>query len=222
MIIWEGPSTIDKAPITVLAAFNSNNRKTGPQIQLFILRADIEPHQATKTGEDISICGHCPHRHYNQGACYVLPFQAPLSMYRAYKRGSYPPLNLTRFRGASVRFGAYGDPAAVPFHVWQPILDICASHTGYTHQYGRPWFDSKTAQFCQISADTPKQAQCAQRAGHKTFRIMRDQDTIATTEIQCPSDTHDTQCIDCQLCDGQTQNIAIHVHGQRAGRFNNA
>ena len=65
VILYEGPSMIDGAPIVVIANridTDSNNAKTGAMVQTFIMRQDIAPHEATKTGDDASICGDCTHR----------------------------------------------------------------------------------------------------------------------------------------------------------------
>jgi hypothetical protein len=65
VILYEGPSVIDGAPIVAIATgfkSPSSNDKTGTMIQVWILRADIAPHEAQKTGADESICGDCPMR----------------------------------------------------------------------------------------------------------------------------------------------------------------
>ena len=69
MIIYQGPSLIDGKPIIAIATLNSRNGKTGEMIQTWIMRSDIEPHKAIKTGEDSSVCGDCPHRPENDGSC---------------------------------------------------------------------------------------------------------------------------------------------------------
>ena len=60
MIIYEGPSKLDGAPIVAIATGvdgASDNGKTGDMVQITIIRADIAPHHATKTGDDTSVCG---------------------------------------------------------------------------------------------------------------------------------------------------------------------
>jgi hypothetical protein len=61
-IIYKGPSRIDGAPIVVLATYSNRNTKTGAVVQTYILREDINPLEASKTGADASICGTCPLR----------------------------------------------------------------------------------------------------------------------------------------------------------------
>ena len=70
MILWEGPSRIDGQPVVVIAtglgipgSSPSRNVKTGPSmIQIWILRSDIHPTDAIRSGADLSICGSCFHR----------------------------------------------------------------------------------------------------------------------------------------------------------------
>jgi hypothetical protein len=65
LVLYRGPSQLDGAPIIVVAtgiAGASRNAKTGDLIQTWILREDISPTEAVKTGADASICGTCPHR----------------------------------------------------------------------------------------------------------------------------------------------------------------
>ena len=81
-ILYDGPSVLDGAPIVVIATLETSNAKTGAMVQTWILRGDIEPHQAVKTGEDASVCGNCPQRHNTGGACYVMTHQAPLAFKR--------------------------------------------------------------------------------------------------------------------------------------------
>src|SRR6185436_15195318 len=62
VVLYEGPSRIDKQPIVVIAiGLNdpSTNSKTGGMIQVYILRSDVSPLEALRTGKDVSICGAC-------------------------------------------------------------------------------------------------------------------------------------------------------------------
>jgi hypothetical protein len=64
-VLWQGASLLDGAPIVVIAtglAAASSNRKTGAMVQTYILRSDVSPVAAVKSGADVSICGDCPHR----------------------------------------------------------------------------------------------------------------------------------------------------------------
>ena len=88
-VLYEGPSAINGENIAAILTLNSTNKKTGNMAQLWILHKDIPPHIAQKTGDDDAVCGDCPIKK----ECYVLTFQGPLSVWNAYKRGSYVKLN---------------------------------------------------------------------------------------------------------------------------------
>jgi hypothetical protein len=62
---WRGPSLVDGSPVVLLLSglsSDSTNPKTGPMAQSWILRADMPPHVAVKTGADEAVCGKCPLR----------------------------------------------------------------------------------------------------------------------------------------------------------------
>jgi len=222
-IMYQGPSMLDGAPIVVVATMSTSNSKTGQMVQTWILRADINPVEASKSGDDASICGNCVHRHYNKGACYVNIGQAPNGVFKGYQRGIYPVFSFDDhahyFAHRKIRLGAYGDPAAVPFGVMQSIADLGIGHTGYTHQADHKGFDGRYFELCQVSADTPRQAAKYQKLGAKTFRVALAGDALANGELECLADSKGLQCIDCMLCDGSTKNIAITVHGTLKNRF---
>ena len=102
-VFYRGPSLIDGAPIVGVAVYSDRNSKTGRVLQTYILREDINPLEASKTGADVSICGTCPLRGTatddparKQAAgrrCYVNLGQGPLSVYRALERGRYPDVD---------------------------------------------------------------------------------------------------------------------------------
>ena len=72
VILYQGASALDGAPIVVIAnriTAASTNAKTGAMIQTFIIRSDIDPLTALKTGFDASVCGDCQHRPANNGSC---------------------------------------------------------------------------------------------------------------------------------------------------------
>lgn len=235
-ILWEGPSRIDGAPIVVIATGmhkRSANTKTGALVQTFILRADMHPVEAVRSGHDASICGQCPLRPINAhevpGApqCYVNKGFGPAAVYRAYLRGSYPRMSARAARraaraGRDFRFGTYGDPGAVPLAVWR-ALDS-KRHTGYSHQWRRfPGLRS----LCMASADSIADAREAWRRGWRTFRVIRSVAELQPNEILCPASAEAgkrTTCDSCGLCNGSTgaddrrKSIAIIDHGPTAKR----
>ena len=222
-VLYRGPSSLDGKPIVVIATLETSNGKTGNMVQTWILREDINPVEASKLGADSSICGSCVHRHHTGGACYVNIGQAPNQIWKSYQRGRYADFNLAKHShlilGRSVRLGAYGDPAAAPFEAFEQILNLSSGHTGYTHQINHKGFDRRFLSVCMVSADTPKQALKYQAQGAKTFRVALEEDDLLPHEIECRADSDGVQCIDCGLCDGKTQDVAIAVHGSRSGRF---
>ena len=238
-VFYRGASVLDGAPIVGIATLASNNAKTGPNgrgnmVQTWIIREDINPVEASKLGEDASICGACPHRHSLGGACYVNIGQAPNAIWKAYQRGAYPFYDVANdegrailaahhIHGRAVRLGAYGDPAAIPFEVWQQLLDGVERWTGYTHQARHPRFDARLFRYCMASADTPKQAQKLQANGARTFRVKTEGAPMLAAELECLSESKGVKCIDCGLCDGASNkapSIVINVHGSRSNRFN--
>ena len=233
-IAYIGPSAIDGAPIAMIAITKkSTNSKTGNMVQTYIIRTDIDPVAAVKTGADVSICGDCRHRGNGQNgsgrSCYVNLGHGPSSVYRAFRRGSYPVDTGYDVQNASagriVRIGTYGDPAAVPVSVWQRILQKAAGHTGYTHQ----WRNSIAADLRGIvmaSADTEAEADAAAIAGWRTFRVRTAAEPLRKRESVCPASAEagkKLQCADCKACNGagsgRKGSIAIVVHGALASRF---
>src|SRR5882724_6636298 len=95
-IIYSGPSLLDGSPIVVVAIIKSKNTKTANMIQTYIIRSDMDPREANRTGADFAICGHCPHRGMatavvtglaKKRTCYVLLGQGPLVVFRTMQRG---------------------------------------------------------------------------------------------------------------------------------------
>jgi hypothetical protein len=231
MIIYRGPSMLDGAPIVVIATglkANSQNAKTGHMVQTFILREDVNPFLAIKSGDDISICGDCKHRPANGGACYVRVEQAPNSVWRAYKRGAYPDYSsilrgAQRVAGLNVRLGTYGDPAAVPFAVWENLTQYAAGVTGYTHQWRN--FPALAA-LCMASVDSFDEFMAAKAQGWRTFRVRTASEYLAPREVICPASKEagtKTNCAACKACGGHAAkakaDIAIIAHGGKASRF---
>lgn len=226
-ILYQGPSTIDGAPIFVTAIWSSKNRKTGAMIQTYVMRSDIDPLAANKYGEDFSICGDCPHKGVptldpersvaEQRACYVNLGQGPLMVWRAYQRGNYPLLDTQKERrdlglGQRIRIGSYGDAAAVPGYVWKDLLHSARGWTGYTH-------NSADTAYCMVSADDLATAQRAWRLGQRTFRIVQHALQLQPNEVLCPASAeagHRTTCVKCMLCSGselRAKSVAIVAHG---------
>jgi len=216
-ILWEGLSPLDGAPIVAIATCGTNNRKTGDMVQVWILRRDVEPHTAVRSGQDRSICGDCPMRSkegFTGRGCYVQVPQAPFSVYRAYKRGSYRPVYPEAFKGRYVRWGAYGDPAMLPHWLVQACNASATGWTGYTHQWRYEWSEWARGTF-MASVETPKGEEAARRAGWGTFRAGRVDGSDIGRAVLCPSEGG-AQCADCRMCDGRDVAVFIPAHGPGA------
>ena len=210
------------ADYVVIATWSSNNAKTGDMIQIWILCISEDPVTAQKTGNDSIVCFNCKHR---DGSCYVRTYQAPLSVYKAYKKGKYMPLDLQYLKAQmgwkAVRFGAYGEPVLVPLKIVQFIAENSPKGwTGYTHQW-LEYNDYKN--YFMASVDTPIEYEVANLNGWRTYRVGTDNSTLKG-EIECPHYSNKIQCRDCRLCDGlgrhkNGKNIAVVVHGS-AGVIN--
>lgn len=232
-IIYRGPSLIDGAPIVAVATFTGRNRKTGAVLQTYILRADMEPRAANKSGADVSICGACPlkgvptadpGRKLAAGrACYVRIDQGPAIVWAAVQRGRYPDAQTddalrTLGRGRVVRLGTYGDPAAVPLHIWAALTRDAENWTGYSHSMG---LQGELEAYCMVSVESLEAAQGQWRAGRRTFRILADvTDLEPAREVLCPASAeagHRTTCNKCKLCAGTSttspKSVAIVAHG---------
>ena len=226
-VLYKGPSRIDGETIVVILTLQSTNIKTGNMAQLWIMREDTPPHIAKKQGKDVSVCGDCPIKK----ECYVLTFQGPLSVWNAYKRGTYEnlwempnaleyALRIDLLKFLSIRFGAYGDPAALPKWLISSIASNCKDFTGYTHQWNKPKFNFLKNYF-MASVESVGQHIAAQSFGFRTFCIKSQNMPIGDSEFECRADTRGLQCIDCMLCNGskQANNVVINAHGARAGGF---
>jgi len=235
-IAYEGPSEIDGAPIVVIVNRidnDSENEKTGALVQSFIIRSDIAPTDALKTGQDESICGDCQHRPLlasETGApqCYVNVGRSVRSVYEAYRRGRYTkadPATIARaLAGKIVRLGTYGDPAAAPVRMWEQITRYAAGRRGYTHQWDRPGFDAQAwGRLVMASADTIDEAAHANLLGMRVFRVSIGVDKQAGETI-CPASAEGGRkatCAKCSLCSGtsiQARDVVIADHASGHAR----
>ena len=232
MIFYEGTSQLDGRPIVGIMTGHrkpSSNPKTGFMAQTWIIRQDIHPSTAIKSGEDYSICGDCVHRRdpaTGKRTCYVNQM-GPAAVYRTYKAGKYKnlsPRSLTYAR--SLRVGAYGDPAMIPLDVWQSLLSRFDRWTGYTHQW--QWCDPAYAKFCMASVESDEDQRLAEDLGYRCFRVRSCHDKHDGF-ITCPASEEAgkrTTCERCTLCagnfdhkSGRPPHIQITVHGVGASSF---
>ena len=249
--------------IVSIATFNSSNRKTGDEVQTWIIYKHEPPNIAIDTGKDKAICGDCKHRgivlslddaiiYANQlptakkkallkriddkkakglnsinidRKCYVLVFQAPLNVYKAWKNGNYPTLTpkqaQKRFAYKKVRLGSYGDPIHIPKWKLDIILKFTLGVTGYTHQWKNLKF-IEYKQYLMASVDSLEEMLQANSLGYRTFRVRQKNEKTQSNEVGCLSDRNArgnkklVPCIDCMMCSGLTskvkQSISIIQH----------
>ncbi|MEA5574634.1 hypothetical protein [Calothrix sp. UHCC 0171] len=220
-VVWEGASLIDGSPIVlILTGFvnPTSNRKTGRQLQSWILSQNYVPTYAAKYGLDNSICGDCPLKLSKTGSCYV-NLLTPNNIYRSYIAGNYPKfsekeLALLEHYRYPIRLGSYGDPTAIPLEIWESIILASGKHTGYTHRHKS--CDSRWQEYLMASVHSIPEAKQAQKQGWRTFRIIAPDAVLSDNEILCRHTEDDrNSCSTCLLCDGKSSkpNIADKAHG---------
>lgn len=241
MIVYQGLSEIDLlTPIVALATYDpkgsshSGNSKTGNMIQIAVMLEDIDPVDAIRAGLDPAVCGDCIHRGKasgGEGTCYthadILRGWAQTSLWRAYKRGKSInlPFDLDVFRGQLVRFGSYGDPAAVPLRIWRLIHSVAKEVTSYTHAWR--YADPGYGEFSMASIDGDMSSRdLAASKGYRSY-FVREVDTPKPKGmVQCPASKEAGERIDCARClqcsgtaSGRRNDITIMAHGSGAKRY---
>lgn len=239
-VMYEGPSAINGAPIIAVItglATASQNSKTGAMAQLYILDASAKPSEAAKNGADESVCGSCIHRlipGIKKRSCYVNLGHGPRAVYDGYQRGIYPAWNGSTF-DVPVRFGAYGDPAALPIELAEKIAKAAPrGRTGYSHQFASmpQELAERWARLVMMSADSEDDVSFAKRIGARFFRVLPkgadvSRAALGKGAILCPASEEAGKrvtCSDCRLCDGASigdkrASIVIPAHGSGAKNF---
>ena len=223
MILWEGKSRIDGKPIVVIATIDSDNVKTGDVVHTWIVRQDVNPVLTRHTGEDYSVCGNFVHRHYFRGLvlkgdgdkradCYVQLYQGPRAVWSKYAEGdgyACPKRNaeVTRQLGTKeIRVGAYGDPCAVPYHVWESLLAQGNRRwSGFTHQWRNPE-NQEYRRFLMASCDNAQDVLDAAAMGWRAYWVKYDnsQDHLVAhlPVVECLYSARGINCKACGICDG--------------------
>jgi len=229
-ILWEGQSLLDnETPIRVYGTGDqrpSANAKTGAVLQTWILLAHTSPTEAVRQGTDAAICGECIHRQTPR-SCYVNVGRAPRSIFHSDAQLLSRPLN-SWATGQTVRLGAYGDPAAVPFGFWQLLLDQAEGWLGYTHQWTS--CDQRLKRFCMASVDSRDEYDRAHDMGWRCFWADQSLDCMPDDEriTLCPASTEAGKrltCDQCMSCSGlgnsnRTGDVFIPIHGAAYMRLN--
>ena len=211
VVLYEGPSVLTGDPIVVLATFNTANTKTGNLIQTWIMRSDVHPLEAIKTGADEAVCWMCPHKGVGgkNRSCYVNMLFGPNKVWTSYKNGRYDKYTddyAPLFQGNLLRAGAYGDPVAAPIEVWNQVLPLAASTTSYTHMWELVIAERFKA-WTMASVDTISERVTAKAKGWRTYRVDNGAG-LQPGEVWCPASEPGgmrAQCEDCMGCDGLTR-----------------
>lgn len=243
IILYEGASRIDGKPIVaILTGLSqpSNNPKTGPMAQTYILKADTHPLEAIKDGSDSSICGDCSLRLQPSGIrrCYVNPMVLG-QIWKCYQKDGYlyfcefiPQHKLLleyRLQRYGLRIGSYGDPTAVPIEIWHSLIEIAkpsGSVTGYTAQWRQPQ-NQGYRHFLMASCNSTEDAKLAWQMGWRTYRIDMTGE-LQQGEITCPGSIEagkSIECSQCKICSGadgkQRSNVVIQPHGHAKTEWRN-
>lgn len=224
LVLWEGPSYIDGAPLVLVATWGSSNPKTGDMIQTWILRADVSPQEAVASGDDRSICGHCPHRGDPElgrpRSCYVSVYQAPTSVWKKYrgiavrrgvKANSYPRGTAADLPQLPIRLGAYGDPGLIPLELLAELTRGRA-HTGYTHQWR--FIPSDYASYLMASVESSADADYARSLGYRCF-LVGSTPPSSGAWLLCPASEEAgkvTTCARCRLCSGTASKSRLSIY----------
>lgn len=232
MIIYNGKSNHDGQPLMVKVSAETDNPKTGDMVQTWIMRSDIEPHTAQKTGQDVSACGSCALRpimkldpEIDGGGCYVKTFHGPLATFRGKNDNTEKVVKALK-NGAGLRLGSYGDPAMIPLERWKALIDSADYHTGYTHQWREPYAQQYKG-ILMASCNNMAEVKQAKAMGWKVFATWMgiDQKSFQNEgmlAVQCPSDptlpSH-RSCAECRLCNGNRADVWIIPHGSQGKRI---
>lgn len=223
ILLHEGISPINGKPfVVILQTGQSSNRKIGGLLQVWILVRDTYPSVAIHEGLDETICGDCPFRGNGSGKdriCYV-NLMAPGAVWKSYRDGNYicwENVDKEKFKAlcslaGGIRWGAYGDPAIIPYHVFLEVSGYTSVNLGYTHQYEYKFSEVYKKHF-QASAHSIDQALELQDRGWSTYTVVPE-NYIPNGDVVCQGGKK-TTCSQCKLCNGKT-NIIEFVHGTGA------
>ena len=190
----------------------SRNGKTGDTANLWI-----------KGSTAADACGDCPR--LADRTCYAWRGRPGLLVRSVGGQACTTAELRAAVRGRIVRSAVIGDAGMVPAEAWASIeLKLRAAGAakiiGYTHQWRRAGHLRGTH---MASADSLADAQAAQAAGWRTFRVL----PVGTPvwrgrnehgEVACPSWASNgaVKCTDCGYCDGaggKKASVAIAAHG---------
>jgi len=205
-----------------ILTLKTSNRKTGNMAQIWFLLTEVNPVKVVKLGLDAeTICRSCPFASGN--GCYVNVGQAPLSVWRAYRRGRYGELMPKDYvgvlAGRKIRFGAYGNPTLLPISKVRALASVSEGWTGYYHDWRTNRYAAKYAEFFMASTETTSSLELATHMGYRTFHVSPIK---PKGSIECLADAKGLTCAQCKLCQGLTKDrqpsVWINPHGTREAK----
>lgn len=222
LVLYKGISLLDnETPIMVVMSGytkDSQNEKTGPLVQLYILPIDILPRDAYTSGSK-SVCGDC--RYNGNNGCYVRWSHLKGIWNSARSQPVIPMKHAKEFvKGLRVRVGAAGDPSAVPFSFWNDLLSSCENFTGYTHQWDKPEYQDLSSLFV-ASTDSKEETREANAKGWNTFEVIDNEKPSKNSVLCLATDTTKSinglpfSCATCMMCNGKGKgkNVYAQLHG---------
>ena len=212
-------SPINNQEVLLAVTVAASNTKTGDMAQVYILHPDDTPLAISKAGLDDRVCGGCPLRHSLGGACYVILFQGPNSIYKGWVKSGKRVDSSEDFVHACslkpVRFGAYGDPAHIPAWLATEIMAVAPGWTAYTHMHRHPEVERLWKGKAMASCDTASQLRLAESKGWSGFIASSENlDGVAI----CDNEQSGKQCVDCLRCSGVGGSVQVKPHGALAKR----
>ena len=223
-IIDRGYSPFNGKPfVAILDLARSSNAKTGDMAQVWILCRDTQPFEATKNGDDETICGNCQFRRQENGTrlCYVNAAWRAAQVWKSYKACEYEEdmrrEHIPLIKHRKIRWGAYGDPAIINPQVFWGINEHCLGHTGYTRAWREDWAQSYKGIFMASCKTYEEHCEAADNEW-KTFNVHAVGEHPYAGFI-CPHDGFGIQCCDCGHCDGDSKHISQVAHGSSKRKF---
>lgn len=210
--VWRGNSLFDGKPIRVILSghvLDSQNTKTGEMIQVYILPDERDSFREYKD-KSPTVCGDCK---YLGGGCYVSWNRTRQVQASSAKHVLTLEDGQALCSGLRVRVGAAGDPASVPFYVWDMLLRFADDWTGYTHAW--KYCDARLKQFFVASCDSVEEVYLAKSRAWSVFYVKDAGDADIEGSITCLSQ-NSVQCVQCLKCKGggtKTHIITETLHG---------
>jgi hypothetical protein len=143
-------------------------------------------------------------------------------------RGNVPTVTPAEFEkivsGRKLRWGAYGDPAAIPHALVDRFSRAASSVTGYTHQWR---FGFALQDFLMASCDTHEDVRDARELGYRAFFVDASESGMKRLDrktMNCPASAEmgkKLKCEDCMACGGlssgrKSEVVQIRAHGSVA------